>query len=139
MYASALDIEQRLDPKHLAELADEDNDGMPDDDLLEAAIADADALIDTYLCALYETPLESPPAIVRKLSADIAIAGLFARRREAHSPVHSERARDAVDLLRRIAGGELALAGVARTSRAGLDSTTSGVEATFDRDSLGAY
>ena len=59
MYASQSDIENRLDPKHLAELADDDGDGLTDADVVNDAVADADAVIDTYLQSRYTVPVAS--------------------------------------------------------------------------------
>jgi phage gp36-like protein len=140
MYASQADIEARLDPKHLIELADDDGDGTADSAVIEAAIADADALIDTHLGGRYVLPLESVPSVLRKLSADLAIGSLFARRRESASPQHEARARAAADLLAAIARGEILLAQAAETPlKAAPDSTTRGDDKTFSKESLDTY
>ncbi|MBN1867117.1 DUF1320 family protein [Candidatus Sumerlaeota bacterium] len=140
MYCTQADIETRLDPKHLVELADDDADGMTDATVVQAAIADADALIDSHLAARYRVPLDPVPALATKLSADLAVAALFARRRESASPVHEERARIAAALLGELAEGRLVLAGaLSRGTETGLESTTRTEDKTFSRDSLETF
>jgi phage gp36-like protein len=137
MYATLNDIESRLDPKHLAELADDNADGIRDTAVLEAAVADADSLIDSHLAGRYVLPFNPVPALLRRLSCDLAIAGLFARRREAASPLHEARAEAAARILDALSKGELTLAGA--QIRPISASTTLGLERRFDRDSLSAY
>jgi phage gp36-like protein len=140
MYCTQTDMENRLDPKHLVELADDDADGTTDTAVVEAAIADADGLIDSHLRSRYSVPLDPVPALITKLSADLAIASLFARRRESASPVHESRARDAVALLEEIAKGKIVLAGVAESQIKGSpDSTTRDDDKVFSRDTLDLF
>lgn len=137
MYASQQDLAERLDPAHLVELADDDRDGAPDSAVLDAAILDADALIDAHLEARYAVPLAAPAGLVRRLSADLAAANLFARRRDAVSPLHERRAEDARDTLRALACGEILLPRpAAHGARPAADSTTRETAKRFDRSSL---
>ena len=137
MYASQTDIANRLDPKHLIELADDDGDGVADTTVVEAAIADADGLIDTYLKTRYEVPLSPAPSLVRKLSADLAIAALFARRRESASPQHEARAKGAMELLSSLARGDILLAEAPQAALKGApESTTRGTGKRFSQDTL---
>ena len=137
MYSSQAEIADRIDPKHLIELTDDDNDGVADGGVIDAAIADADGLIDTHLRSRYRLPLDTVPALVRKISADLAIAALFARRRESASPTHEARAEAARDLLGSIARGEVLLAEASETPLKGApDSTSRGADKTFSKDSL---
>ncbi len=137
MYAIVSDVEERLDAKHLVELADDDGDGVVDVSVVEAAIGDGDALIDTYLSGRYVLPFDPVPSLLKRLSCDLAIGALFGRRREAQSPLHEARAESAVRLLESLARGEVALAGT--MVRPASASSTLGSERLFDRDSLSAY
>ena len=137
MYATLNDIASRLDAKHLAELADDDGDGVTDEAVTEAVIGDADSLIDTCLASRYLLPFDPVPSLLRRLSCDLAIGALFARRREAASPLHEARAEAAVRILDALAHGELTLGGA--RIRPAAASTTLGLERRFDRDSLSAY
>ena len=134
MYAAKQDIENRLDPKHLIELADDDNDGVADAAVIEAALQDADSVIDSLLKVRYALPFSPAPALLTKLAADLAVASLFGRRRESASPVHEARARAAVDMVAAISRGEIALSGA--PIKVGADSTTRGVEKTFGAEQL---
>jgi phage gp36-like protein len=139
MYATVLDVERRLDPVHLIELADDDRDGMADAEVVEAAIADADGLIDAYLQDRYPIPLDPVPALVRKLSIDLAVANLFARRRESVSPAHEARARLATEILIGLNRGEIILGGLSASRKGSPESTTRDVEKTFGRDALETF
>jgi phage gp36-like protein len=125
MYATPTDLLNRLDLRHLVELADDDGDGQPDTAVLEACIADADSVIDSCLRARYLVPLSPVPPLLRKLSADLAIANLFARRREAVSPAHQQRALAARDLLQSLATGEIQLADAGPLTSNALPKSTS--------------
>lgn len=140
MYALATDMENRLDPHHLIELADENRDGSPDTDVLEAAIQDADALIDSYLATRYVTPIQPTPPLLRKLSLDLAVTALFARRRESASPSHAERAKNALALLAALARGDILIPGLGESAmKRPIDSTTSGTAKQFSRDTLSQF
>ena len=137
MYATQTDIENRLDPKHLVELADDDSDGAADAAVINAAIADADGQIDACLATRYTLPFATPPALLTKISADLAIEALFARRRESASPTHQARAKVARDILQALASGQILLSeAAAHTLKTAPDSTTREKEKTFSRDSL---
>lgn len=109
MYAAISDLQNRLDPAHLLELADDDQDSQPDPPVLESVLTDASALIDSYLASRYATPLNPTPPLLKKLTVDLALAGLFARRREAISPEYEARARSAMEVLSNLARGDLNL------------------------------
>lgn len=140
MYATQSDIEKRLDPKHLVELADDDGDGTADANVIDAAVSDADGLVDSHLASRYNVPFATPPALVRKISADLAIAALFARRRESASPTHQARAKIAMELLDALSSGQILLSEAASdTLKNAPDSTSRETDKTFSRDSLDDY
>lgn len=105
MYTSKVQLEKRLTPQHLIELSDDDGDGVADDDVVDQAIADADAMIDAYLRSRYVVPFATVPSIIESISAVIAINNLFSRRRETVSPEHQMRYEKAVELLDNIFRG----------------------------------
>jgi phage gp36-like protein len=139
-YATQTDLEERLSPELLVLLADDDGDGAADGAAIAAALEDADAEIDQALGGRYVTPLENAPAIARRWCADLAVARLFARRREAMGREHSEAAALARRALEAIATGTAGLAGAtARTADLASDGTGRGEEAVFDEQELGLY
>lgn len=89
-------------------IADRDQDGVIDTAVVERALSDASAEVDTYVAAKYTLPLPSTPEVLVRLCVDIVIyrlssdAGLLTEERR-------KRYDDAVALLRRIASGEVSL------------------------------
>lgn len=109
-----------------------------DDEVLNRALADAEAEVDGYLVGRYTLPLATVPRILTGVACDIARYRLYDDRATEHV---RQRYDDAVKLLRSVAEGKLTL---------GLDSnsqptpTTSGAQFTepqrvFTRESLGDY
>lgn len=109
MYCSQTDLEERLDPQVLRALTDDDADGLADTDIVDAAIADAGAMIDTYLRARYTVPLSPVPDLVKSICATSTVYFLLTRRREIVPEEHLKRYEAAIQLLDRLARGELAL------------------------------
>jgi len=95
----------------LIQLADDDGDGVADAAVIAAAIADADAEINSYLGARYRIPVAPVPPLLVKLSTAMAVWNLY-----GHRGLTNERRRhdyqDAVALLRRLQEGSQVLPGV---------------------------
>lgn len=136
-YATAADLAARLDAQLLIELSDDNNDVASDAGVIDALLADASSEIDLFLACRYTTPLENPPAVLKRLCADIAIHGLFARRRSAISPEHATRYAAAIRALGEIAAGRLSLPAVA--SRPASHSTRDITEGVFSSNALDEY
>ncbi|MBX9944946.1 MAG: DUF1320 domain-containing protein [Reyranella sp.] len=82
-YCTKPDMLARFDPRTLVQLTDRPaDDTVPPataitDSVLNQAIADADATIESYLAVSHVLPLPSvPPALVR-LACDLALANLY--------------------------------------------------------------
>ncbi|WP_027366938.1 gp436 family protein [Desulfocurvibacter africanus] len=107
-YASQQDIVDRYGEEALVLLADRDNDGVADPDVIAQTLADADAEIDAYLAARYQLPLATVPAVLKRLAVDIVVYRLAA---DAGTGTEERRQRyeDAVDLLKRISTGQASL------------------------------
>ena len=72
-YSLQADIEKRLSPDELVSLADLDGDGVADADVVTQAVADADALIDSYVRVRGDdVPLDPVPTSVRNASVTLA-------------------------------------------------------------------
>ena len=139
-YATQTNLEDRLGSDLLALLADEDGDGAGDASILAAALDDASAEIDAALAGRYATPVATPPAILLRLTVDIAVYFLFTRRREAIAPEHVARWKEARVFLDRIARGETDLDGAQeRLSRMKTESSTREQARRFDRDALDSF
>ena len=89
-------------------VADRDQDGDIDPDVVTKALADATAEIDTYVGAKHRLPLPSVPPLLVRLCCDIALYRLSS---EPGSGTEEKRKRfeDALTLLLRIAGGSVSL------------------------------
>lgn len=138
-YAVKQDMVTRFTQPELIQLTDREGaaDAI-DDEVLNRALADADAEIDGYLVGRYTLPLATVPRILTGVACDIARYRLYDDRATEHV---RQRYEDAVKLLRSVAEGKLTL---------GLDAnnqptpTTSGAQftepqRTFTRDSLSDY
>jgi len=77
--------------------------------LITQALADASAEIDGYIEGRFALPLTDPPAVLNRLTTDIAMYRLQSLR-----PLHDledarQRYEDAVSMLSKVAAGELTL------------------------------
>jgi phage gp36-like protein len=103
MYSSLSDLNKLQSIEILLQLADDNNAGefvitepynAPMVVVIEA-IGDADTVIDSYLSGRYSVPLSEPiPAIVKQMSANIALCNLYDRRRELDAPEGIIKRRD---------------------------------------------
>lgn len=105
-YATRTDLETRFGVEEIRQLTDRYEAGVTGEDVVAAALADADTEIDGYLAAAYTLPLASVPPLVTRLACDIARYRLW-------RDLAGERVRvgyeDAVDLLRRVASESVRL------------------------------
>ncbi|HZP45352.1 MAG TPA: DUF1320 domain-containing protein [Candidatus Binataceae bacterium] len=109
-YAAASDMAARYSNRDLVQLTNEDpTQTTINETLLTQMLADASAEIDGYLESRFALPLSDPPALLNRLACDIAMYRLQALR-----PLHDladarKRYEDAVELLVRVARGEVTL------------------------------
>lgn len=138
-YATIADIRKWLDEDILVQLTDDADTGSTDTDVVAAALADANAVVDGYLGARHALPLASPPAIVKKLETDIAIVLLYNRRNGP--PEHWQKQHDnAIAFLRSVNEGKITL-GPGDPDGTGPADTAevSKRDAIFTRDTLGNW
>ena len=72
-YCVQSDLTEAIHEDVLVDLTDDDNLGVVDASRVERAIADADAEINAYCGVRYSVPFDTTPALIRKLSVDIAL------------------------------------------------------------------
>jgi len=77
MYITAADL--GIPEDTLVRLTDDEGAGQVNEDRANAAIAAAQALVDSALSRQYDVPLSSTPDMVRKLVSDIALYNLYMR------------------------------------------------------------
>src|SRR5690554_8189043 len=107
-YASLADLIERFGADAVTVAADRDRDGEPDAEVVDAALEDAAAEIDSYLAQVYRVPLPTVPRLVRRLACDIAFHRLSP---EADTATEYRRTRydEAVSLLKKIAERKVSL------------------------------
>ena len=71
-YAALDDLIERAGASEISEVADRDGDGVPDADVIGAALTTADTTIASYLAVRYAVPLATVPDVVRKWAVAIA-------------------------------------------------------------------
>lgn len=150
-YATADDMTARYPNRDLVQLSNEDpTQTTVNTAVLQQALGDASAEIDGYLESRFALPLADPPAVLARLACDIAMYRLQSLR-----PLHDladarKRYEDAVELLVRVARGEVTLGlandnaepGAAAGSvvtQAGGDASRALPRRIFDRGSLKGY
>jgi len=131
-YSAKADLIKYIPEQFLIELTNDVGGAAAVDAIIERAIEDADAEIDLYCGKKYTVPftdaLVTSNPIIRKLSVDIAIYNLYARR--DRPPLgRVTRYTDAITKLTAIKAGEIQL----DITEAGPDSAAIGVMPEFTR------
>jgi len=108
MYCTLDDIKEQIPADELISLTDDADAGIIDTSVTDRAVADADAEIDGYCGKRYAVPFVTVPPVIRKLSVDIAIYNLFARRQGAPED-RKDRYKSAVKFLENVARGLVSL------------------------------
>lgn len=116
-YATLTDMLERFGAQELAQRTDRVDGAVVDAVVLGRALADAQAEIDAYLASRYTLPLSSTPPVVNRLACEIARYRLFD---DGVPETVRVRYQDAVSLLKRLASGEVLLAGLEAAAVAGV-------------------
>ena len=139
-YATQADLTDRFGAVELAQLTDRTKGVVIDATVLGRALADADAEIDSYLATRYSLPLESTPVVLVRMAADMARYRLYDDR---VTEAVRQRYGDAVSLLKRMATGEVQLAGstvlAAATTGAGNAVAVLAPDRVFSATALQSY
>lgn len=137
-YATKDDLSARFG-EEILQLADRDGDAIEDSSVVESALADADALIDSYIGVRYDTPLDPVPAVIKAVAADLARAKLWTN----EPPEGVTSARKAAEAwLQRVSDGRAILTGVDGKVAAGASDDvfrSSTPTRRFDSDTLDSY
>jgi phage gp36-like protein len=115
MYATLADLTDRYGQDALLVVADRDLDGVIDAQIVDDALNDATAEIDSWLAVRYDLPLPTVPSVVTRLCCDIAMYRL--------SPIAATgtderrlRYEDALRLMKALANGDASLGLAAKTA-----------------------
>ncbi|MDG4811661.1 DUF1320 domain-containing protein [Hydrogenovibrio sp. 3SP14C1] len=108
VYATQADMELRIGVEPLLVVADRDDDGVVDAEVVTAALEAAQAEIDAYIGSRFSLPVATVPKVVTDLCIDIALYKLSV---DADASTDERRLRyeDTVNLLRRFSKGEVTL------------------------------
>ncbi len=105
-YSSIDDLKKRLPESKLVNLTDDTGDGVINEQVVERAIADADAEINIYLQERYTIPLDPVPDFIKNCSIGITIYKLYQRRPDMGTPEKIvEEYKNIVSALTKIAQG----------------------------------
>ena len=142
-YSTIDDIRALLPEDELLRLTDDEGLGSVNTARVDAAIARADADIDSYCAARYSVPVTPVPQLLKSISVDLAVYDLYSRAVISMPEVRGRRQRDARKHLEDIAGGRATLGTSEVPSPA---DTGSGAETNkptdtnvFSRDKLGGF
>jgi phage gp36-like protein len=108
-YSTLDDIRKLLPEEELIALTDDEGLGSVNLSRVDEAVSQADAEVDSYCGTRYSVPVSPAPALLKKLSVDIAIHALYSRTVQSMPEVRSERYRAAIRQLESIARGTLTL------------------------------
>ena len=108
-YSTQVDLLNQVTETELIQLTDDAGSGAIDAVKVTRAIADADALIDSYAIGKYDLPLVITDR-VRALSVNLAIYELEKRRRRIREDTR-QAYEDAMAFLKDVAAGKASLAG----------------------------
>lgn len=107
-YCAQADLLKRIDETTLIALTDDNNVAI-DTDVLAAAIADADALIDSYAGSKHSVPMSPVPEVVTAASCDLTLYNLYSRRDLGVPEVRQKRRDETVAWLRDVSKGVVSL------------------------------
>lgn len=104
-YCLKPDIQKEISDDELIGLTDDESAGIINDARVTAAIARADAIIDSYCGQVATVPFVSIPAVIKQNSITIAIYFLFSRR-SAVPEIRRKNYEDVMGHLKDIAAGK---------------------------------
>lgn len=134
-YCTVQDLIDRYGETEILELTDRDQSGSVDQTVAERAIDDASAEVDGYIGSRYDLPLDSPPAVLTRIAADIARYRLYDNL--ATEEVR-KRYEDALRFLKSVGKGEISLGASEPPASTGSPMVSRG-RRMFDDDDLEGF
>lgn len=107
-YAALDDLIERAGESEILQVADRDEDGTVDPDVVDAALVDADNVINGYIGVKYQVPLTATPDLVRTWATSIA---RYLLHRYDRPDYVSQDYKDAISALKDVQAGRSALIG----------------------------
>lgn len=138
-YATLPDLVERAGEDEILQIADRDDDGAADPDVIEAALIHADNTINGYLAVRFTIPLTAVPPIV--VTWAVAIARYHLHRQGPPDYVVRDY-KDALSALDKAGQGRIAVPGAdgiapAQSSQGAV--RVDGPEPVFSREKLGGW
>ncbi len=139
-YCTQENISNLISEATLISLTDDSGAGEVDDDVVAAAIADADATVDAYCQGRYAIPLSPVPPKIMQISVDIAVYNLFSRSNLEMPEVRKDRNREAIRFLENVAAGRISI-GAGTPAPADTDHSVNmgSVDRIFSRDKMSGF
>ncbi len=109
-YASLEDLTERAGTDEILQIADRDDDLVADPDVIDAALAHADNIVNGYIASKYPLPLATTPPLV--LTWATSIARYFLHRDGPPDYVETDY-KDAIAALKDVARGLIAIPDIA--------------------------
>lgn len=108
-YCVKEDLLKLVSAEELAQLSDLENSGAVDENVVDASIETADALIDSYIAGrVSNVPLDSVPVIIKKISAKLALCELYSNRLNRVLPEGlGEMRKNALEILENLKNGKI--------------------------------
>ena len=141
-YSSLADLQNKISDSQLIQLTD-DSGATIDLIKIEAAITEADDLIDSYLGKVKTVPLSPVPGLVKNLSVNMAVWNLYVGRGSTNAVRENANAA-ALNTLAKIASREVTLgddesALPQSTTEGGPAASTSVEDREFNKEILGNF
>lgn len=140
-YATLDSLNAQFGEREVIALTDRDLDGLPDQAVVDSALAIASDEIDAYLESRYALPLVTIPRLLTTLCGDIARYRLTGAEAQETDPSRN-RYRDAIKMLEKLKDGELTLGLDPAQQEVGTRDTVHiapGRSRVFSRETLGDY
>lgn len=142
-YCVLADIQKKISDVELIQLTDDAATQTINTDNVDAAIAEADELIDSYVGKVKAVPLVPVPGLIKNLSVNIAIWNLHVRRSVVDG-IRQKTYDDALKTLKLVAEGTVTLGeeeGILpeETTEGGPESSTPESDRKFTDDSLSGF
>lgn len=107
-YATKENIDDAYGADLLLKIADQDKDGVPDQEILDRNLKSASGIINGYLQTKYTLPLPGTSSLLVELCVDIAVYKMCLAR-AVRTQEMRVRYEDAINTLKDIASGKIAV------------------------------
>ena len=126
-YATLNDLVARFGQEELIQLTDRQGLGVIDGNAVQAALVDADALIESYLAQRYALPVSPVPQLLKRIAADTA---RFLLHGNAATEAVRAAYKDALKVLSDLSDGPAVLPGAAAAPK-GVNPGAAGGQVVF--------